>query len=281
MQPHAGGARQWPPGRCAANTWPVTTVTARSQGSPPANFLSRIEHGALCRPARAAAVGAGVPDACEDGRSRPEADVPGGGPPAPAPAAARSNPPRRLRFSGLAEDRAVSAPPPPPTPFPSPGLGAGHPFPATRVRPVPPPGRPAGSSRAHRPSYTRCWTAQRCRQAPPAPYPQRNSTRPVPGPARVRTLNAACQTDLAASGPRRCADPGSFVSADSSSPENKPLRRDALSATRRRGTRPTRPTARSGTLGDNGGPVLPSLLTKKLYRCGLKKRVCGLYIYLL
>ena len=177
----------------------------------------------------------------------------------------------------LAEDRAVSAP----TPFPSPGLGAGHLFPATRVRPVPPPGRPAGSSRAHRPSYTRCWTAQRCRQAPPAPYPQRNSTRPVPGPARVRTLNAACQTDLAASGPRRCADPGSFVSADSSSPENKPLRRDALSATRRRGTRPTRPTARSGTLGDNGGPVLPSLLTKKLYRCGLKKRVCGLYIYLL
>ena len=82
----------------------------------------------------------------------------------------------------LAEDRAVSAP----TPFPSPGLGAGHLFPATRVRPVPPPGRPAGSSRAHRPSeHTLLDRAVSPCLALPPPYPQGNSTRPVPRPVAL------------------------------------------------------------------------------------------------
>ena len=93
-------------------------------------------------------------------------------------------------------------------------------FSVTRLRPDPP---SAGSSRVRRPAVHKLLDRAVSPGLAHLPLcPQGNSTRPVPGPALVRTLRVtACQTDLAR--PRRCADPGRSVAADS--PENPPIRR--------------------------------------------------------
>ena len=91
----AAGDRPTPAGGVEASC--PTRSTGHSAGSLPAGHSA----------SHAVAVGAGVRGAGEDDWLCPEADVPGAGPPAPGPEAARSRPPCVLSSGGAARARAV------------------------------------------------------------------------------------------------------------------------------------------------------------------------------